>query len=253
MVFADAGIRLAARLAVSLADAWRHSFFPFSASSPYRDTLVGELAQRMAPGVPLPGRPLRFIETLLTLMQSVLASQSPHLLLTSAALHLLTPDSRPEKGGATPWSELAALTGNKPALEKALKLALDETRRCEPPLALIERYAHGAQTICGVTVPDHCPVFAMVASGNRDDAVFGVRAEEFHSDRAAASDHLSLGHGIHQCAGQYVQEKLMPAALSLLIETMPDLRLSNPAARPAWHPTIYFRLLQALPVARCPP
>lgn len=253
MVLADAGLRMAARLALPLADAWRYSFPPLSAHSPYKNTLIGELAQRIAPGVPLPGRPLQFIETLLTLLQTVLASQSPHLLLTSAALHLLSPDPRPEKGGATPWSELAALSNDTRALEEALDLALNETRRCEPPLALIERYAHGEQKICGVIVPDRCAVFAMVASGNRDDAVFGPGAEEFHWDRAKAAGHLSLGYGLHECAGQFVQRKLLPAALTLLIKSMPNLRLSNPTAVPAWYPTIYFRLLQALPVARCLP
>ncbi|BEP77605.1 hypothetical protein GmRootV59_54430 (plasmid) [Variovorax sp. V59] len=249
LVLADAGLRLAARLALSLADAWRYSFLP---GSPYKGTLIGELAGRMAPGVPLPGRPLKFIETLLTLMQTVLASQSPHMLLCSAALHLLLPDARPGAKNVTPWSQLAAMATNRPAFDKALRLSLDETRRYQPPLALIERYAHGAQTICGVQVPDGCPVFAMVGSGNRDEKVFGSQPEHFYLDRLEATNHLSLGHGIHECAGQYVQQRVVRAALSLLIDAMPDLRLSNPTAVPAWHPTIYFRLLQALPVARCP-
>lgn len=247
-VLADSGLRLTAKLALYLADAWRYSFLP---GSPYKSTLIGELAGRMAPGLPLPGRPLKFIETLLTVLQTVLASQSPHMLLSSAALHLLLPDSRPGSKNVTPWSKLAAIAGNRPAFDKALQLALHETRRYQPPLALIERYARGAQTICGVQVPDGCPVFAMVGSGNRDEQVFGNAAEQFHVDRAGAAGHLSLGHGIHECAGQYVQERVVRAALPLLIEAMPDLRLSNPAAVPAWHQTIYFRLLQALPVARC--
>lgn len=249
MVFADAGLRLAARLAPPLGDAWARSFLP---GSPYKGTLIGELAARMAAKTAgLERRPLGFIETLMTLVQTVLASQSPHFLLSNAALHLLQPDPR-RPTDPLPWKQLADL-GSGPDFDTALQLALDEARRHEPPLTLIERYAKGSQEICGVKVPDNCPVFAMVASGNRDVAVFGANPEEFHADRAEASIQLSLGHGIHECAGKAVQNKLVTAALGRMIQAMPDLRLSNPTAVPAWYPTIYFRELQALSVARCPP
>ena len=251
MVAADAGLRLAARLSVALSVAWLDSF---KSSPKYEGTLIGELAARMGTGLPIPSsRPLGFIETLLTLVQTVLASQSPHFLLGSAALHLMSPDPRPGKGGKAPWPELAALSTNKAAFDKALGLALDEARRCEPPLTLVERYANGAQNICGVRVPDGCAVFAMVASANRDKGRYGQDAEEFHVERAAAAGHLSLGHGIHECAGRALQAKLLPAALGGIIAALPELRLSNPAAKPAWHATIYFRVLQALSVTRCPP
>jgi len=246
IVFADAALRLAARVALPLSDAWIRSFLPHS---PYEGTLIGELAARVGPGLPLaPPRPLRFIETLMTLVQTVLASQSPHFLLGSAALHLLRPDPRRPASDPLPWKKLATLS-SKLDFERAL----NEARRCEPPLTLIERYAQGPQQICGLTVPDNCPVFAMVASGNRDSVAFGADAEEFHWDRVAATDHLSLGHGIHECAGKFVQDRLVTAALGQLIKAMPDLRLSNPDAVPAWYATIYFRELQALSVARCPP
>ncbi len=243
LVFADAGLRLATRLALSLADAWLSSFLPVSR---YEGTLIGELARRMAPGA---NRPLQFTETLLTLVQTVLASQSPHMLLTNAAWLMLQPDPRPTKGGMTPWSQLQALARDEAWFADAAERALNETRRCQPPLAMIERYAKGEQQICGVTVPDRCPVFAMVGSGNRD-AVFGAQTEEFHWDRSPAVAHLSLGHGLHACAGRLVQEQVARAALTFAIQAMPDLRLSNPDAVPAWQPTIYFRWMQALPVAR---
>ena len=250
IVFANATLRLAARLALPLSDAWGRSLLP---SSPYERTLIGELAARMGPEtVPIDGRPLHFIETLLTLVQTVLASQSAHFLLSSAALHLLRPDPRLESTEPLPWKRLAGLV-DQPGFDDALQKALNETRRYEPPLTLIERYAKGAQEICGVTVPDNCPVFAMVASGNRDTEVFGANPEEFHRDREEASNHLSLGHGIHECAGKLVQQALVTAALRRMIKAMPDLRLSNPTAVPAWYATIYFRELQALSVARCPP
>jgi hypothetical protein len=221
-------------------------------NSTYDGTLIGELAKRTSLHAGSPADPkLNFIETLLTLVQTVLASQSPHFLLGSAALHLMKPDPRPEKGGAIPWAGLASLSKND--LEDALVLALNEVRRCEPPLALVERYASGTESILGVAVPKGCAVFAMVASANRDPQKYPVAPEDFHVDRQQAEDHLSLGGGIHKCAGEALQALLVPTALGALIKAMPGLRLSNPAAEPAWHATIYFRVLQALSVTRCPP
>lgn len=245
-VFGDAGLKLAARLGIRLADAIRKSLLK---EPDYEGTLIGELAARVKVVVPIPGRTLGYTETLITLVQTVVASQSPHLLLSSAALHLLQPDLRPGKV-LTPWAELASLIGT-PAFDSALALALHETRRCQPPLSLIERYAKGEQEICGIKVSDGSPVFAMVGSGNRDANVFGQDGEAFHADRPSAPNHLSLGRGIHECAGDAVQDALVKAALALMIQAMPDLRLANPSAVPAWHPTIYFRVLQGLSVARC--
>lgn len=246
-IFGDAGLKLAARLGIPLVDAIRQSFLK---KSDYEGTLIGELAARVKVVLPDPKRTLGYTETLITLVQTVVASQSPHLLLSSTALHLLQHDPRPGKA-LTPWAELASMTGDKVAFDTALTLALHETRRCEPPLSLIERYAKGEQAICGITVRDGCPVFAMVASGNRDAKVFPQDGEDFHFDRPNAASHLSLGRGIHQCAGDAVQDALVKAALTLIIEAMPDLRLANPSAVPPWHPTISFRLLQGLSVARC--
>ena len=247
IIAGDAGLRLAAHLAKPLSLAWLGGKW----SSKFSGTLIGELAAQMAP-VPLPPlRPLGFVETLITLVQTVLASQSPHFLLGSAALHLMSPDRRPGKGHTTPWAELAALKGT--AFNAALALALDEARRLEPPLTMVERYANGAQSICGVTVPDGCAVFAMVASANRDASQYGADAEHFVMDRQAAAGHLSLGHGVHECAGKSLQAQLVPAAMGAIIQAMATLRLSNPTAVPAWQSTVYFRVLQSLSVTPCPP
>lgn len=251
IVSADAALRLAGHLAGPLSKAWLLSSLPHA---PYKGTLIGELAARIRPGLPSPHpRPLHFLEALVTLLQTVLASHSPHFLLGTATHHLLSPDPRPAKGGATPWTQLAALRHQKADFDAGIKLALDEARRFEPPIALVERYAKGAQQICGVQLPDGCAVFAMLASANREEAAFGPLAAEFHHDRAVAAGHLSMGYGVHECAGKALQARILPAALGGIIAALPDLSLSNPAAVPPWHATIYFRVLQALTVTRCPP
>jgi cytochrome P450 len=156
--------------------------------------------------------------------------------------------------GQTPWQALHGLAGTPAQFGPALLRALDEARRVEPPLTLIERYAAGQQQICGVTVPDGSAVFAMVASANRDTAIFGADAEEFRAGRVInAGQLLSLGHGIHECAGRDLQARLAPVALGALVQAMGDLRLRNPAAFPAWQSTVYFRVLQGLSVTCCPP
>jgi|GEM_PF-252080 len=251
LVSADAGVRLAARLALPLSHAWLVSSFP---GNKYKGTLIGELAARMAPGLKVPHeRVLDFEEVLITLVQTVLASQSPHFLLGSAALHLMTPAAAGDSG-QTPWQALHALKHQPTQFGQALSRALDEARRVQPPLTLIERYAAGEQRICDVTVPDGCAVFAMVASANRDATVFGADAEQFRADRLITDGQLlSLGHGIHECAGRDLQARLVPLALGALVTALGDLRLRNPAAFPAWQSTVYFRVLQGLSVTCCPP
>lgn len=254
LVFADASVRLSGRLALMLAQAWLESMSPFGRQS-YDGTVIGEIARRTHVGIPLPLRPLDFFESLVTLVQLVLAGyMSSQFLLGSAMRNLLTADPRANRRGQTPWAALSTVyTNTRGDFDAALATALEEARRVDAPVTIVERYAARDTEIGGVLIPKDCPVFAVVASANRDAA--GEDApEEFHWDRvwgASNPPNLSLGHGIHECVGKPLQAKLVPKALTRLMEVMPNLRLCDSTAVPAWFDNLYFRGLRSLPVTRC--
>lgn len=241
IVFADAAVRLTGQLGLMLAK----SMFSFGGGG-YRGTLIGEMAVRTVPWR------LTFMESLMTLVQLVLAGyMSSQFLLSTAMRNLLLADPR-SKNGDVPWHKLAELNQKKdPRFEAMLQRSLEEARRVDPPVTIVERYAaYDGITVGGVVLQKGCPVFAVVASANRDSNP-ADRFEEFHWDRQPATEHLSLGYGIHECIGKWLQGKMVPAALGRLIEEMPELRLRDPDAMPAWFGNIYFRALQSLPVTRC--
>lgn len=242
IVFTDASVRLSLRLGVMLAKAM------ISLNGTYKGTLIGEIARRT-----IPWGDLTIKESVVTLVQMVLAGyMSSQFLLGTAMRNLLAPDPRIGDKGGTPWQKLAELhQKNDSDFKRLLELSLEEARRVDPPVTIVERFAgsEGIQ-IGGVTLPKDCPVHAVVASANRD-GVAADRLEEFHYDRRPGAAHLSLGHGIHECIGKWLQEKMVPAALVRLIEQMPELRLRDPDAVPAWFDNVYFRALQSLPVKRC--
>ena len=252
VVFADASLRLTRRLALLFAQALAASLHP--AQSPFRGTLIGEIASRTQLLFPSANRTMHFDESLLTLVQFVLAGfMSMQFLMGTGMRNLLTPDPRADRNGQTPWQQLRALynPGN-PAFDTALRNALAESRRVDPPVTIVQRYAglNGAK-IGNVTIPKDCPIFAVVASAHRDPT-FIPEPGQFHWDRNPQLN-LSLGHGTHECVGRLLQDWVVPAALTHLLEAMPDLRLCDTESVPAWLDNLYFRSLQSLPVSRCYP
>lgn len=245
----DASLRLGLRLGCQLAKAWLRSLIPFGKPR-LANTLIGELAARtrldvLGLHVP-PGRPLRFLEGVVTLVQFALAGQSAAFLLGTATRNLLMPDAR--QPGKRPWDALAYLRkAAAPGFDAALQAALDEARRFDPPITVAERYAARDLHIGGVDIPRHSAVFACIASANRD-GVGGGDPERFVWNRHPGQAPLSLGHGVHECIGQFVQARIVPEALAQLMAAMPRLRLCDAEAVPAWEENVYFRSLQALPV-----
>ena len=252
VVFADASLRLTRRLALLFAQALAASLHP--AQSPFRGTLIGEIASRTQLLLPAANRTMHFIESLLTLVQFVLAGfMSMQFLMGTGMRNLLTPDPRAHRNGQTPWQQLRALYNpGEPAFDAALRNALAESRRVDPPVTIVQRYAgpNGAK-IGPVTIPKDCPIFAVVASAHRDPT-FIPEPGQFHWDRPVLPN-LSLGRGSHECIGTALQDWVVPAALTRLLVDMPDLRLCDTKSVPAWLDNLYFRSLQSLPVSRCHP
>ena len=61
--------------------------------------------------------------------------------------------------------------------------------------------------------------------------------------------HLSLGHGIHFCAGAVLGRIELEIALGALIQRLPGLRLEVPEQELKWIQAVLGRGTESLPVA----
>lgn len=246
---ANASVRLWMKLAAQLLQAMLWDRTPL-ARGPYAGTLLGGIAARTR--LPIPGlaalsssgRSLDFMTAVTSLLQFVLAGHlAPQLLFSSATHNFL---AHHVKRGTTVWAHLAKLESTD--REAPLATALDESRRFDPPVTIIQRYTARAVTIRGVVLPPDTPVFAVAASANRDGPR-RQRLNQFIWDREHAPQHFSLGRGPHHCIGAALQQIIMPRLLGHLMTAAPHMRLVDPNAVPAWIDNIYFRGLESLPVA----
>lgn len=98
-----------------------------------------------------------------------------------------------------------------------------ESLRHEPPVSLLPRYASNAGTVAGVDIPAGTAVLCGIASANRDPAVF-TDGDTFDPDRPE-SEILTFGFGSKYCPGSHLARQQMLAALDVLLERLPDLRL----------------------------
>lgn len=190
-----------------------------------------------------PARTLDFLTAVTSLLQFVLAGHlAPQLLVGSATRSFLKHDAAP---GKSVWGHLAA---QPPATREApLKTALEEARRFDPPVTIIQRYTKGVVDIGGLRLQPDTPVFAVIASANRDGPP-EQNLNAFEWDRKPLLPHFSLGDGPHVCIGAQLQAAMVPRMLSTLMTRFPGLRLVDPQAVPAWIDNVYFRGLESLPV-----
>jgi cytochrome P450 len=80
--------------------------------------------------------------------------------------------------------------------------------------------------IGGVTIPKGEGLFMLLASANRDAAVFaGADALDPNRD---ASNHLAFGFGIHQCLGQMLARLELAIMFEAILRRLPGLRLDVP-------------------------
>lgn len=242
IVFADAAVRLTGRLGILLAQSMI-PLDPFIGAP--KGTLIAELADRVG----VSGK-LTFMEALLTLVQLSLVHMSAQFLLGTSMRNVLMPD--PRYKGLKPWDQLRDLQAKKgDSFDAMLGLALDEARRVDSPVTIVQRFAardmDGKDQIDGVAFKKDCAVFALVASANRDGSPADL-LEQYHWDRPLAAGDLSLGHGVHECVGRWLQQQIVPTALARIMDAMPNLQLSDETAVSAWYDNIYFRALQSLPV-----
>ena len=100
-----------------------------------------------------------------------------------------------------------------------------ELLRWEPPVPLLPRMALREGTIRGVNIPAGSMILAGIASANRDPERF-ARPDEFDVDRPDA-DVLTFGFGVKFCPGTHMAKQQLLAALDVLLDRLPGLRLAD--------------------------
>ncbi|WP_242902361.1 cytochrome P450 [Actinomadura terrae] len=117
--------------------------------------------------------------------------------------------------------------------EVAIEQVIAEGLRFDTSVFGLFRTAKRDVTVGGVTFAEGDRIFLFYASANHDTDYF-VAPEEFRLDRANAKQHLSFGHGIHNCIGAPLARLELEIALELLADRYPQLRLEDDGQAPAY-------------------
>jgi cytochrome P450 len=134
-------------------------------------------------------------------------------------------------------AELLKLRANPSLMGKAI----EELLRYEAPIQFFGRMAKEDLSLGGKRIKKGQTVFIIVGAANRDPEQF-PEPERLNIERIGNS-HLTFGHGIHACIGQYLARVEGSIAFGALLEQFPKLRL---AADPKWREALGGRSLTSL-------
>jgi cytochrome P450 len=82
--------------------------------------------------------------------------------------------------------------------------AVHEALRHQAPIRSFGRRVARATTVGETGIEQGAQVLLLFGSSGRDPRKWGADADTFRIDRSDASDHLALGAGAHQCAGNHL-------------------------------------------------
>jgi cytochrome P450 len=114
--------------------------------------------------------------------------------------------------------------------EAALRTAVEEGLRWEPPITALVRTCVVDTEVAGVAIKAGDGVNVSIASANRDPAKFDDPAE-FNPHREGLS-HMTFGYGSHMCLGMHLARMESAVALGMLFDRIPDLHLDPDADAP---------------------
>ncbi len=131
--------------------------------------------------------------------------------------------------------------------DSTVRPAVEELLRFTSPVeTATERWAAADVEVAGVTIPQGSLVLAVLASANRDPAVFS-QPDTLDLTRAP-NPHLAFGKGAHYCLGAPLARLEAGIAVPTLLRRAPRLRRPDPAAPVAWRGGAIVRGLESLPV-----
>lgn len=139
-----------------------------------------------------------------------------------------------EHGGPKDWLSPAHLDAT-----------IEETLRLDPPLHMFTRWAYERVEVMGHVFEPGDEVGVMLAAAGRDPAVWDEPAR-FNPHRPA-KPHLAFGVGLHFCVGAPLARLELAAALPILFQAAPGLRLTE---APTYAGTYHFHGLTRLMVTR---
>lgn len=103
--------------------------------------------------------------------------------------------------------------------------AIEETLRWGPPVALQPRITVKDTEVRGVSIPAGSMTMLAIGAANRDPERF-PEPDRWILDRRP-TQHLSFSVGEHFCLGSHLARAELLAALDVLLERLPDLRLTG--------------------------
>jgi cytochrome P450 len=131
--------------------------------------------------------------------------------------------------------------------ETVVRAGVEELLRFTSPVeTATERWAAEDVEIAGTTVPRGSLVLAVIASANRDPAVFD-RPDALDLTRSP-NPHLAFGKGAHYCLGAPLARLEAQVVLPVLLQRAPHLRRPDPGAPVAWRGSAVVRGIESLPV-----
>lgn len=128
--------------------------------------------------------------------------------------------------------------------EDLVSNAVEEMLRFDPPGRIATRYASESFELDGNKIQRGERVSLMIASANRDEAVF-EHADTFDVTRNASA-HLSFGRGIHYCLGAPLARMEAQIAFHSLLKLSAKPALLTDALE--WHERVNLRGLKALAI-----
>jgi cytochrome P450 len=110
-----------------------------------------------------------------------------------------------------------------------INAAIDETLRLESPIQIFGRVTARDYEADGAVIPTGQRVALLIGSGNRDERHYPD--PDTFDIRRPAEDHLSFGHGIHNCPGANLARLEMQAVVKALLKYAGRLEPGQPVRR----------------------
>lgn len=127
-----------------------------------------------------------------------------------------------------------------------LNNAVEELLRYDSPVQMTSRWVLREFEYNGQSFKVGEELFILLASANRDDAMF-PNADTLDLRRTNANRHLAFGQGIHYCLGAPLARLEGQIAFRELVRRFPDMQLVDESAL-TYRPQLILRGLEALPV-----
>lgn len=109
---------------------------------------------------------------------------------------------------------------------KAIRWAVEEALRWEPPVSMLGRRALSDLEWHGIHIPADTEVVLAITAANRDPDVY-ADPHRFDIGRRKPAP-LTFGSGPHACIGMLLARTQMAAALRVILDRLPGLRLADP-------------------------